>query len=85
MMKNIKPLNKNLYVQLIKSENKTSGGIYLPSENKNELETGIVISVSNSSGIVVGDKVIFKKHSVTKADENFLFIKEDDILGIIIS
>lgn len=78
----IKPINKNVYVELLPSENVSSTGLYLGTK-KSDIETGTVLAASTSDLFLVGDKVIFNKHAVTKVDESLLIIKEEFILGII--
>jgi co-chaperonin GroES (HSP10) len=81
-MKVIRPLNNNVYIQLLDEENKTESGLYLGQKNS-DLETGIVVSISRSESLKVGDKIIFNKRSVSKVDDSFSIIKEDNILGIV--
>ncbi len=93
MFQNFRPLGNNIWVKRVQEEVKTAGGLYIPDVAKSEAQTGIIMAVGtglrNDKGeliplqVKVGDKIFFGKYSGTKADESFLVIKEDDILGIV--
>jgi len=92
----IRPLNDRLLVKRLAEEEKTAGGIIIPDSAKEKPAEGEVAAVGlgklNDSGerialqVVVGDKVLFSKYGGTdvKLDgEEYLIMREDDILGII--
>lgn len=93
----IKPLGDRVLIQILEAENKTKGGIVLPDTAKEKPQEGKVVAVGKGrtleDGTVkplevkVGDKVLFSKYSgtevTTKEGEEYLVIKEDDILAII--
>jgi chaperonin GroES len=92
----IRPLQDRIIVQRIEEEEKTKGGIIIPDTAKEKPQIGKVIAAGNGrkteDGTVVpmdvkkGDKVLFSKYagSEVKIDgEDFLIMKEDDILGIV--
>lgn len=78
-MQNFKPLNKNVYAQLINNEAKTDSGIFL-GNIKSDIETAIVVA-SASDLIKQKEKIMFHKFSGLKVKEGFVVIKESDILG----
>ncbi|NQT49479.1 co-chaperone GroES [Candidatus Kuenenbacteria bacterium] len=93
----LKPLNDNVIVKPTSKEEKTASGIILPDTvNKEKPEQGEVISVgpgklADNGGrmpmsVKQGDKIIFTKYSPNeiKVDgQEYLVLKEDDILAII--
>jgi len=92
----IRPLNDRLLVKRLKEEEKTAGGIIIPDSAKEKPAEGEVMAVgpgkSNDKGeriamqVKAGDRVLFSKYSGTdvKIDgEDFLVMREDDVLGII--
>ena len=93
MFQNFRPLGNNLWIKRVEEENKTAGGLYIPDAAKSEAQTGVVLAVGagirNEKGeliplqVKVGDKVFFGKYAGTKADDSFLILKEDDVLGIL--
>jgi len=96
MNKSIRPLNDRILLKRLEAEQKTSGGILIPDNAKEKPAEGKVIAVGNgkilengsriSSSIKAGDKVLFGKWSGNeiKIDgEEFLLIKEDEILAVI--
>jgi len=92
----IRPLNDRLLVKRLKEEEKTAGGIIIPDSAKEKPAEGEVFAVgpgkSNDKGervalqVKKGDRVLFSKYGGTdvKLDgEDYLIMREDDILGII--
>ena len=91
-----KPLKDRLLVKYSDEPEKSSGGIYIPDSAKEKPQKGEVIAVGpgritedgklQKMEIKVGDVVLFEKYSGSKINienEEYLIIKEDDILGII--
>lgn len=93
---NIRPLNDRLLVRRLEEEEKTAGGIIIPDSAKEKPAEGEVVAVGpgklNDKGervalqVKTGDKVLFSKYGGTdvKFDgEDYLIMREDDILGVI--
>ncbi len=90
------PLNDHLVVKAV-TEQKTVGGIILPeTADKEKPEKGEVVAVGPGKllengtraplSVKVGDVVVFKKYSpdeVKVGKEEYLVIREDDVLAII--
>ena len=94
-MSKIKPLGDKILVEILESEEKTKGGIFLPDTAKEEKTEGKVISVGGGkvldSGKVQplevkkGDKVIFGKYSgddILVDGKKHKIIKESEILAV---
>lgn len=92
----LKPLADRVVVQMLESEEKTKGGIFLPDTAKEKPQQARVIAVGpgktlddgSKSPVDVkeGDVVIFAKYAGTevKVDgEEFLVIAEKDILAVV--
>jgi chaperonin GroES len=92
----IRPLHDRVIVQRLEEEEKTKGGIIIPDSAKEKPQEGKVIAVGpgkileNGTKIAldvkVGDKILFGKYSGTEIKiegEEFLMMREDDILGVI--
>lgn len=92
----IRPLNDRLLVKRLAEESKTAGGIIIPDSAKEKPAEGQVIAVGPGkvadSGervalqVKEGDRVLFSKYGGTdvKLDgEDYLIMREDDILGIV--
>jgi chaperonin GroES len=92
----IVPLNDRILVQRVEEKEKTAGGIIIPDKAKEKPAEGKIIAVGpgklNEAGERValqvkgGDIVLFSKYGGTdvKIDgENYLIMREDDVLGII--
>jgi chaperonin GroES len=92
----IRPLNDRLLIKRLEEEGTTAGGIIIPDSAKEKPAEGEVVAVgpgkTNDKGERValqvkdGDRVLFSKYGGTdvKLDgEDYLIMREDDILGII--
>ena len=92
----IRPLNDRILVQGLEQEEKTAGGIIIPDSAKEKPAEGKIIAVGkgklNEQGkrvaleVKKGDVVLFSKYGGTdvKVDgEDYLIMREDDILGVI--
>ncbi len=92
----IRPLNDRILVKRLEGEEKTAGGIIIPDSAKEKPAEGEVIAVGpgklNEAGqrvapnVAAGDRVLFSKYGGTdvKLDgEDFLIMREDDILGVV--
>lgn len=87
----LKPLNDLVLVQQVKAEEKTAGGIFLPTDEKAVLTKGVVLAVSDGwttqqgtlvkLNVNVGDTVVFNPKLGTLCLDGLL-IREADILGI---
>lgn len=94
--KKLKPLNDKLIVEKVEAEEKTEGGIYLPSGSQEKPQEGRVIAVGpgslNEKGerkelqVKEGDLVLYSKYSGTEvkiSGKELLIISEKDVLAII--
>ena len=92
----IRPLNDRILVKRLEEEEKTAGGIIIPDSAKEKPAEGEIVAVGpgkmNDAGeraamdVQVGDRVLFSKYGGTdvKLDgDDFLIMREDDILGVI--
>ncbi len=82
-----KPLKDRVFVKYTEEGEKTPGGIYIPDSAKEKPQKGVVEAVgSEVKEIKVGNTILFDKYSGSKVsiDSNeYLIIKEEDILGIV--
>src|SRR5688572_25653302 len=96
-MAEIRPLHDRVIVRRIDaSENKTSGGLFIPDSAKEKPQEGEVVAVGKGKllengsrvepDVKAGDRVLFGKYSGTEVKldgEELLIMREDEILGII--
>ncbi len=93
---NLQPLGERVVVQREESEEKTSGGIYLPETAKNKPARGTILAVGDGRlledgsrstlQVKEGDRVLFTSYAGDEFkvdDEEVLLMREDDILAII--
>jgi len=92
----LKPLQDRILVQRVEEETKTKGGIIIPDTAKEKPAEGKIIAVGAGKvgddgkrvplEVKEGDRVLFGKYSGTEVKvegEEYLIMREDDILGII--
>jgi chaperonin GroES len=93
---NIRPLQDRVIVKRIAEEEKTSGGIIIPDTAKEKPQEGKVVAVGKgkvmedgkvqSLDVKKGNRILFGKYAGTEVKidgEEFLIMREDDILGVI--
>lgn len=84
----VKPLKDRLFVKYSEEEEKTAGGLYIPDSAKEKPQRGSVEEIgSEVKDIKVNDRILFDKYSgskITIDDVEYLIIKEEDVLGILV-
>ena len=91
-----RPLQDRVLLRRVEEDNKTMGGIIIPDTAKEKPSQGEVIAVGPGGrdeegkliqmSVKVGDRVLFSKWSGTEVKidgENFLIVKESEVLGVI--
>ncbi len=91
-----KPLGDRVFVKYSSEEEKTAGGLYIPDAAKEKPQKGSVIAVGSGKvtndgkrqpmEVKVGDVILFDKYSGSKIkidNDEYLIIREEDILGIV--
>ena len=92
----IRPLGERVVLKAVDKEEKTASGIVLPDTAKEKPQEGKVIAAGSgrlddngnrlTMEVKEGDRVIFSKYSGTEVkynDEEYLILKESDILAIL--
>lgn len=95
-MSSIRPLQDRVIIRRIEEGEQIRGGIIIPDTAKEKPQEGEVIAVGAGkkldSGervpldVKAGDRVLFGKYAGTEVkldDQEFLIMREDDILGVI--
>ena len=92
----LKPLGDRLVVRTLDAQDKTKGGLILPDTAKEKPQEGKVLAVGtgrllDDGGIKPleinnGDRVLYGKYSgteVTVEGEDYLILREDDVLAVV--
>jgi chaperonin GroES len=92
----LKPLHDRILAQRIEEKEQVRGGIVIPDTAKEKPQEGKVIAVGDGrlldSGQKVkmavkkGDRILFGKYAGTEVkidDEDYLILREDDVLGVL--
>jgi chaperonin GroES len=92
----LRPLQDRILVQRVEEETKTKGGIIIPDTAKEKPVEGKVFAVGNGKvgedgkrtalEVKKGDRILFGKYSGTEVKiegEEYLIMREDDVLGVI--
>jgi len=92
----LRPLYDRVLVRRVDSETTTKGGLIIPDTAKEKPLEGEVVAVGNGRvledgslrpmTVKAGDRVLFAKYAETEVKvgaENFLLLREEDLLGIL--
>lgn len=95
-MKKIRPLQDRILVKRLEEKETKKGGIIIPDTAKEKPQEGEVIAVGGGKkteegkvipmDVKAGDRILFGKYSGTEIkvdDEEYLIIREDEVLGIL--
>ena len=93
---NIRPLHNRVIVKRVEEVKTSAGGIVIPDSATEKPIEGEIIAVGNGKlldngelrplDLKKGDKVLFGKYSGTEvkvSGEDYLVLREDDIMGVI--
>jgi chaperonin GroES len=96
MAVNIQPLADYVVAQQEAAETKTASGLYLPGSAQEKPKTAVVVAVGPGKvgddnerikmQVKVGDRILYKSYSTTDVkvgSEEFILVKEEDILAIV--
>ena len=92
----VQPLHDNILVKRLEEKESKKGGIIIPDTAKEKPQEGEVVAVGPGKltedgkrlamDVKVGNKILFSKYSWNEVridDEEYLIMKESDVLGII--
>ena len=92
----VRPLEDRILVKPLEAETKTASGIFLPESAKEKPMQGKVVTTGPGKlldngervkpGVKKGDVVVYGKYSGTEVKidgDEFVILREDDILGIV--
>lgn len=94
----IRPLHDRVIVRRLEEERKTASGIVIPDSAAEKPDQGEIIAIGHGKiledgkvrplDVKVGDRVLFGKYSgqaVKIKGEEFLVMREEDIMGVIVA
>ena len=91
----VAPLADRVVVRALEEAEQMRGGLYIPDTAKEKPQQGEIMAVGPGRfekarrvpmGVKVGDKVLYGKYSgteVTLDSENYLILRESDVLAVI--
>ena len=92
----LQPLADRVIVKALEAEEKTKGGIVLPDTAKEKPQEGKIVAVGKGKvaedgkviamELKVGDRILYGKYSgteITVEGEEYLIMKEDDVLAVV--
>lgn len=93
---NIRPLGDRVVVKAVERPEQTKSGLFLPDTAQEKPQEAIVVAVGPGKlqddgkrtpiDLKVGDKVLYSKYAGTdikQLDEEYLILRESDILAVI--
>ena len=95
-MKTLRPLHDRVLVQRLEEADDKHGSLFIPDTAKEKPQEGTVIAVGTGRvtdegkhltlAVKQGDRILFGKYSgseVTLDGQDYLIMKEEDVLGIL--
>ena len=92
----IRPLGDRVLVRRLEAEDKTAGGILLPESAKEKPKEGVIVAIGegrtldngerSTFSVKKGNRILFTAYGGTEVKydgQEFLIMREDDILGVI--
>ena len=92
----LKPLGDRIVVKPTEAQDKTKSGLVLPESAKEKPQEGKVLAVGpgklldngqpKSIEVKSGDKILYGRYSGTEVriqDEDYLILREDDVLAVV--
>lgn len=92
----LRPLHDRVLVKRLEQKEMVKGGIIIPDTAKEKPQEGEVVAVGDGKvsedgnvrpmNVKVGDKILFGKYAGTDVkidDEEYIIMREDDILGVL--
>jgi len=86
----LRPLGERLVLKKLQYEEKTASGILMPTAAKERPDYAEIIQISDmlkdKNIFQIGDKVIYSQYSGTNVkdgDDEYVVIKEEDVLAIV--
>jgi chaperonin GroES len=93
---NIRPLGDRVVVKAVERPEQTKSGLYLPDTAQEKPQEAVVVAVGPGKlldngtrtpiDLKVGDKILYSKYAGTEIkqlDEDFLILRESDILAVV--
>ncbi len=93
---NIRPLYDRIVVRRLEEESTSTGGIVIPDTAKEKPSRGEVMAVGTGKlldsgdvrplGVKLGEQILFGQYAGTEVNlsgEDFVVMREDDIMGVI--
>lgn len=91
-----RPLGDRVVIEVVKREEKTAGGIFLPDSAKEKPMEGLVVAIGKGArdaqgnlipmDLKVKDKVVFGKWAGSEVKiegKEYLIMKETDVMGVL--
>jgi chaperonin GroES len=93
MFEKIKPLGDRVLVRRVENKTQTSSGLYIPEVAQGKGQMGAVVAIGAGKkdkdgraiamDVKVGDEVFFGQYAGVDAGDDYLIIKEDELLGVV--
>jgi chaperonin GroES len=89
----VRPLHDRLVIRRIEEKETVKGGIIIPDTAKEKPQEGEVVAVGNGKvlengtkvamDVKAGDRVLFGKYSIKIDGQEYLILREDEVLAIL--
>ena len=92
----VKPLHDRVLIRRLENAQTTAGGIIIPDTAQEKTQLGVIVAIGDGKTtaegtacplkVKSGDTVLFGKYAGTELkfdEDDYLILKEDEILGVI--
>ena len=93
MFEKIRPLGDRVLVKRVAGQDMTPSGLIIPDAAKEKAQMGAVVAVGNGRkdkdgkaiaiDVQLNDLIFFGKYAGTEAGDEYLIVREDEILGVV--
>lgn len=85
---NLIPLGDRLVIKQVVAEETTKSGIVLPGQTKEKPQEATIVAVGKDvkENLTAGDVVVYSKYAGTNIkvdDEEYIIVKEEDVLAVL--
>jgi len=84
----LNPVGENILAKRKEAEAETDFGLIIPDNAQDKPQEGEVLAVGDDvASVKAGDKILFQKYGPTSTKhegETYIFLKEEDLLAIIL-
>lgn len=83
MYSRLRPINDYVLIRKDKEQEEVKNGLIIPTSAHDKLPSGSIVCPGKSTELTHDQQVIYKKFSGINLDDEFIIVKEEDVLGVL--